>query len=286
MPTGTAAPTSAAAGQPAEVGPGQLLAQRRDQQHRAAEGQPGGHVLLEADGGHPEQPGEERVEQGAAAARGQHPQRLERQPEAADHERDAEDLALGGHRVDHRVGGHRRGRDRGPAGRPVAAEEVRRAGGGHHEQDAAEGRHEPDEQRTADPVRGLDQRDDRRRPVDEVVAVQPVRLRVPVPGDQREAGLVRAHRPQQARGSGAGTRPARHRRRGSGCSPRGREDASGVVTSSREADAGEGRGRHPSIVPDELFHRGNTPAFDPQSLRVTLVATLVECGRSRERGPT
>ena len=137
--TGTAAPTTAASAHRRVVPHRQLPGDERTEEQHAAEHQPAHDALLEADGEHREEPRPERV---ACRDPAYGPQR---EPARHHHERDAEDLALGGHRVDLRVahqcrGPHRRptrwsgarrsGRRRRPAGRSHGRRSRRRARGG------------------------------------------------------------------------------------------------------------------------------------------------------------
>ena len=123
------------------------------------------------------------------------------------HQRDAEELALRGHRVDLRVAHEGGGPGRDPRGGPAYGSRVDDAGaasdlpgggrGGEHEERAAHRADEAVRVGTADGVGRLHQPDDRRRAVDEVVAVDRVGLGPPGARDEQEARLVGAQRPQE-----------------------------------------------------------------------------------------
>ena len=178
------------------AGAGGAPPRRPDEQHER-EDQAAGQVLLQPERrGAGETGGEgeaQRPGRRLGADRHQGPQ--QGQP----HERQGQQLALRGHRVDQRAGRQRRRDHRAPAAGRLVGDQGADPG---DQQDGRRGREcaqQAQRHRTTEEVGQVDQPDQARRSVDEVQAVDAVAAGIPGPGDQEPAGLIRADRPGQPR---------------------------------------------------------------------------------------
>ena len=135
-----------------------------------------------------------------------------------------------------------------PGRRPATADLEADPRRDEHQHAEPQRAHHPQQLGGAEPVDRPDDADQQGRPVDEELAVEAVRLRVPRPRHQQEPGLVGPQRQPRRRAAGRGPRmPPRSRRRdGAGpwgvCTPDGSRSEALPPRNTPDVDAQRGRG--------------------------------------------